>query len=152
MNDGAGIYLPSFWSEFVLSPWGHLQMRVSNNFNCFNTMPALNAYLASCTGGDTICEIVGGEARTTRILIRLNDPRVSTGLNFDLVADINLTDKREQEAFWKYRRQRRPTVCIMAPMCRSFGGSLRMHKHLHYETWKFHHDHLGELLARFPEW
>ena len=68
-------------------------MRASGRFFLFNKMLALTTYLMSSTEGDTICEIAGGEARTTRVLVRLRDHRITTGPNFDLVADIGLTDK-----------------------------------------------------------
>ena len=71
-------------------------------------------HLFSADDGDTICEIAGGEARTTRVLIRLNDKRI-IGPNFDLVADVDLTDKREQEEFLKYRKRKRPKACMMPP-------------------------------------
>ena len=94
----------------------------------FNKIQALTTYLVSSEDVDTICEIAGGEARTTRVLIRMNDKRFTIGPNFDLVADIDLTGKREQLAFWDYRKQRKPKVCIMSPMCRSFGGLSRLNK------------------------
>ena len=79
-------------------------------------MQALVTHLLSSKADeDTICEIAGGEARTTRVLIRMHGARISTGPNFDLVADIDLTKVAEQEAFWKYRNKRKPKVCVMAP-------------------------------------
>ena len=99
-------------------------------------MLALTTHLFTRDEGDTICEIAGGEARTTKILIRYNDKRLTTGPNFDLVADVDLTKPRKQEAPWEYRRKRRPKVCVMAPMCRSFGGRSRMNKYLHPDTYE----------------
>ena len=124
-------------------------MRLGSIYGIFNTMHAMATYLLASTVGDTICEIAGGEARTTRILIRLNDPRISTGPNFDLIADIDLTNQSEQASFWKYRKERRPKVCVMAPMCRSFGGRSRMNKILHPVTWQRHHDSVDRPLAQF---
>ena len=65
-------------------------------------MLAITAYLSSSGEGNTICEIAGGEARTTRILIRFNDKRVSAGLNFDFVVGVDLLLPEEQEVCWKY--------------------------------------------------
>ena len=124
-------------------------MRASRKFLLFNKLLALTTHLLSLDQGDTICEIAGGEARATRVLIRYNDKRISTGPNFDLVADVDLTDKHEQEAFWQYRQKRKPKVCVMAPMCRSFGGRSRMNRQLHPETWQRNHDMVDGPLARF---
>ena len=129
-------YLPVYWFQPVLPSWEQLQMRQGLNFPLFNKMQALTTYLVSADDGDTICEVAGGEARTTRVLIRMNDKRFTAGPNFDLVADIDLTDKREQLAFWDDRRKRKPKVCSMAPMCRSFGGWSRMNKVTNRGTWE----------------
>ena len=67
-------------------------MRACETFIVFNHMHALTAYLLKAQDGDTICEVAGGEARTTRVLIRLNDKRIKTGPNFDLVTDVDLTE------------------------------------------------------------
>ena len=125
-------------------------MRVGSNFLLFNGMPALITHLFSSKDvEDTICEIAGGEARTTRVLIRMHDKRIATGPNFDLVVGIDLTNKDEQIAFWQYRNKRKPKVCVMAPMCRSFGGRARMNKHLHPDTWKHNYDTVDKPLACF---
>ena len=85
-------YLPSYWFSPVLPTWDQLQVRAGENFILFNKMTALTTHLLTSTATeDTICEIAGGEARTTRVLIRMNDSSISTGPNFDLVADVDLT-------------------------------------------------------------
>ena len=112
-------------------------------------MSALDEFLASFSGGDAICEIAGGEARTTRILIRMNDPRIATGPDFDLITDVDLTDKHEQHAFWQYRRRRKPKVCVMSQMCRSFGGWSRLHKVTNQGTWQHNYDTVDKPLAKF---
>ena len=61
------------------------------------------------------------------------------------LADINLTDKHGQEAFWQYGQQRKPQICVMAPMCRSFGGRSRINRQLHPETWQQSLDETLEL-------
>ena len=95
-------YLPSYWFSPVLPTWDQLQVRAGETFLLFNKMIALTTHiLTSNATEDTICEIVGGEARTTRVLIRMNDSRISTGPNFDLVADVDITKDDEQIAFWK---------------------------------------------------
>ena len=102
-------YLPAYWFAPVLQPWEQLQARSCEHFLLFNCLKALNTHLFSIKAHeDTICEIAGGEARTTRVLIRLHDHRISTGPNFDLVADIDLTNNEEQWTFWQYRNKRKP--------------------------------------------
>ena len=94
-------YFPSRWFEPQLEPLDQMQMRTCDDMLVFNRLTSLTAYLLSSTEGDTICEIAGGEARTTRVLIRSNDKRITTGPNLNLAADIDLTDSREQQAFWE---------------------------------------------------
>ena len=143
-------YLPSYWFSPVLPTWDQLQVRAGENFLLFNKMTALTTHLLTSNATeDTICEIAGGEARTTRVLIRTNDSRISTGPNFDLVADIDLTKDDEQIAFWKYRIQRKPNVCVAAPMCRSFGGLSRLNRVKHHSTWQKNHDTVDKPLAHF---
>ena len=75
--------LPTYWFSPVLPPWEQLQVRAGENFLLFNGLPALITHLFSTKANeDTICEIAGGEARTTRVLVRLHDPRITTGPNF----------------------------------------------------------------------
>ena len=83
-------YFPTYWFEPCATPWDDLQCRVSDTFLTFNCMKALTTHLLKFDDGDTMCEICGGEARTTRILVRYNDKRLMTGPSFDMVADINL--------------------------------------------------------------
>ena len=142
-------YMPAYWFSPVLPSWENVQMRAGRNFLLFNGMPALTTHLLSKDVEDTSCEIAGGEARTTRVLIRFNNQRVTTGPNVDLVADADLTAQREQQAFWEYRRKRKPKVCVMAPMCRSFGGRSRMNRLLHPETYEHHLHTVDGPLAKF---
>ena len=80
-------------------------------------MIAMTTHLLTSTATeDTICEIAGGEARTTRVLIRMNDSRISTGPNFDLVADVDLTKKDEQKAFWDIDASESPR-CVSWLLC-----------------------------------
>ena len=112
-------------------------------------MTALTTYLINSTDGDTVCEIVGGEIRTTRVLIRLHDRRIRTGPNFDLVADIDLTNKSEQEACWTYRSNGKPKICIMAPACWSFGSRSRLNRVINPGTRKANCDNVDKPLAQF---
>ena len=126
IQGGTSDYFPNYWFEPSATPWEDLQLRVSDTFLTFNCMNATTTQLLKFDDGDTICEICGGESRATRVLVRYHDKRLTTGPNFDLVADIDLTNSQERAYFWEYRRRRRPKVCVMAPMCRSFGGRSRM--------------------------
>ena len=94
---GGADYLPAYWFEPFYSPCSDLQIRSTDECHIFNGMHALTTHLFSQDNGDTICEIAGGEARTTKILIRHHDKRLTTGPNFDLVADVDLTLPRERE-------------------------------------------------------
>ena len=78
-------HLPTDWPEPKPASWDDLHMRASNNVMLFKKMLALTTHLLSLDGGDANCEISGGEARATRIVIRHNDRRVTTGPNFFLL-------------------------------------------------------------------
>ena len=79
----------------------------------------------------------------------MNGKRITTGPNFDLIADVDLSDKLEQDAFWRYRRKRKPKACIMAPMCRSSGGWSRMNQVTDQRTWQYHYGTVDMPLAKF---
>ena len=147
--DRTGEYFPSYWFEPQLSTLDQLQMRACETFTIFNCMHALTVFLSKAPDGDAICEIAGGEARTTRVLIRQNDSRIRPGPNFDLVTDVDLAKPQEQQAFWSYRRQRKPKVCIMSPMRRSFGSWSHMNKVLNHDTWQQHYESVDKPLAQF---
>ena len=106
------------------------------------------AFLAQSPDGDTMCEIAGGEARTTRVMIRYHDKRIHPGPNFDLVTDVDLTNDREQQAFWDYRRQRKPNVCDMSPMCRSFGNWSHINKVINQEARRRNYESVDKPLAQ----
>ena len=66
----------------------------------------------------SVCEIAGGEARCSKILIK---HRVATGRNFDIACGSDLTIASEQRAFMNYRKMFHVQVVIMAPICGPFG-------------------------------
>ena len=97
MQCDEGNYLPVYWFEPNLSSWEDLQMRASSHFLLFSKMLAPTSYLLSLDDGDTICEIAGGEARTTRVPIRYNDKRTTAVPNFDHVDDLSPTNPQGQQ-------------------------------------------------------
>ena len=94
-GSGSG-YLPLYLFKPQLPTLDKLHMIPCDTFSVFNHLQALSVYLLNGGDGDPICEVAGGEARTTRILIRRNHNRIKPGPNFDLVTDVDLTDPQEQ--------------------------------------------------------
>ena len=66
-----------------------------------------------------ICEICGGEARTTQLGIRR---RLATGRNFDLVCGVDLNSPTQQKKVLHYIREHQVMVVIMSPTCGPFGA------------------------------
>ena len=68
----------------------------------FSDIQELLAYQVSLATQPVICEIAGGSAGTSRILLGY---RYKVGCNFDLVCGINLLNRAERDAFMRYRSQ-----------------------------------------------
>ena len=84
--------MSTYWFSPYNPPWDNLQLRVCDLFLTFNCMQAMTTHLLKYDDGDTMCELCGGEVRTTRVLVRYHNKKLTTGPNFDLVADIDLTE------------------------------------------------------------
>ena len=98
VQGNVGDDLPTYWPEPYYYSSSDIQLRANDNCYVFKFMMALTIHLSNYNEGDTICEIVGGEARTTKFRVRYHDKRPTGGPNFDLVADVVLTNPREQQA------------------------------------------------------
>ena len=68
-----------------------------------------------------VFELCGGDARTTRILIRRRS--ISASVNFDLVVGINLLDQAEVQLLYEYIDNHRPICGILSPPCTGLSGS-----------------------------
>ena len=86
--------------------------------------------------GLDLCELCGGEARTSRIAVR---KRLETGANFDLVTNVDLGDKAAQRMVLHYLDENRVLVAVMAPSCRALGPPSNLNKSLNYDTWYKHY-------------
>eukprot|EP00959_Pyramimonas_sp_CCMP1952_P328411 6875519-Pyramimonas_sp.AAC.1 len=80
-----------------------------------------------------VCEIAGGQARTSIILTRY---RTKVGKSFDIITGSDLTQSSEQKAFLHYRSSRGVRVVIMSPICGPFGGWSYMNRQLFPDTWE----------------
>ena len=81
---------------------------------CFTDWDHTNAFLAQKGAGIDLAEICGGEARTTQVGIRR---RLKTGLNFDLVTNFDLCNRKQSHYAYNYFVRNNVFCAIMAPVC-----------------------------------
>ena len=99
----------------------------------FTDVTELIAYQASLGSQPAVCEIAGGTARTSRILLGY---RKRIGRNFDLVCGIDLLNKKDRDAFMQYRARSRVRVVVMSPACSRFGGWSHLDRQIYQDTWR----------------
>ena len=75
--------------------------------------------LATVGPGVDICELSGGEARTTTVAVRRH---LQAGRNLDLVTQADLGDPEVQQTAMRYLLGNEVQVLLMAPSCRTFGS------------------------------
>ena len=95
-----------------------------------------------------VAEIMGGEGRTTQVLIRRG---FKAGMNFDCVVGCDLMRKDDEEALYRYLDRYKPKVLVMAPQCTGMAGwgSLNavINPEAHQRSVRISH-HLGNICAR----
>ena len=109
-------------------------MREYQHVTLFASMTAVEIY-ASRLDDDVeydVCEIAGGTARTSTILVRC---RVRAGKNFDLCTGVDMTNPQEQKAFMQFRANRGVQVVIMSPICSPFGGWSHVNRYNATDSW-----------------
>ena len=112
---------------------------------CFHDIYGLEAYQADLRVQPVACEIAGGSARTSRILLGY---REEVGHNFDLVCGIDLLNPKERDAFMRYRSRSRVRVVIMSPPCSRFGGWSYLNRAIYPDSWKERRGD-DEIIAKF---
>ena len=75
---------------------------------------------ASRLGQVDVVEIFGGEAGTSRVLVRRFN--TSVGPNFDLTCGFKLRDSKHIELLFRYFEACKPTVAVMGPPCTGLKG------------------------------
>ena len=119
----------------------------SSQHHVFNSMQSAWAFMTQNTmysGQHDICEICGGKAGTTQILLRRG---MTPGLNFDLSVNVNLCDPAEQAKLWSYLVKHQPRVILTGPPCTSFGAWAHYNKVHNHAAWKHSHV-IGLTIAR----
>ena len=95
-----------------------------------------------------VAEIMGGEGRTTQVLIRRG---FKAGMSFDCVVGCDLMRQDDEEALYDYIRRFKPKVLVMAPQCTGMAGwgSLNavINPQAHQRSVRISH-HLGNICAR----
>ena len=115
----------------------------------------LLSYLQSISKGiesDDFIEVFGGDGGCTRLGLRR---KLRCGKNFDLSCNIDLSQRSEEEALWRYIKAFKPMVIIMSPPCTAFGAWSAYNKvHAHeawYESYRLGRP-LAKLSAQIAQW
>ena len=83
--------------------------------------------------GLDVCELCGGEGRTTMIAIR---SYLGAGKSFDLQTLVDLSETDAQKPVMQYMDDNQVLVVVMSPNCRSVGPPSNLNKHLNPGTWQ----------------
>ena len=98
------------------------------------TMEEICNYVQTLPKSDVdFIELFGGKAGSTRVGIRRH---LRTGINFDLTADIDLSDAKEVNYLFWYLRKHQPLVVLMGPPCTAFGPWSHLNKVVAREAWE----------------
>ena len=79
-----------------------------------------------------ICELCGGEARTSRLAIRR---QLAVGKNFDLVCGVDLNSDHDQMYTEQYVKKHKPFIIVMAPTCTPYGKLANLNFKIHFDGW-----------------
>ena len=93
-----------------------LNMSIAEGSHSFGSMEDLMDYYVTLPPGVAVCEIAGGEARTTRVLCK---HRIPAGRNFDLVCGVDLALPQQQRALWRYLDYTQCMIVVMTTRMRN---------------------------------
>ena len=117
----------------------HVKVQRSPNAKYYLDFDALLEHWAAPADANVwvdIAELMGGQARTTRVLVRrMLKEGIRAGQNFDLVCGCNLRSKEGVASLWGYIELCRPLIFIMAPVCIGLAGWQSLNRVLHHDTW-----------------
>jgi hypothetical protein len=100
----------------------------------YTDMKSLYTFLQTLPSSNMdFMELFGGKAGCTRVGIRRH---LSTGVNFDLVADIDVSKAEDERYLWRYIHLHRPFVVLMGPPCTAFGPWSQLNKVKAPEAWE----------------
>ena len=95
-----------------------------------------------------VAEIMGGEGRTTQVLVRRG---YDGGENFDCVIGCDLMRADDEQRLYDYIDRYKPRVLVMAPQCTGMAGWGRfnavMNPEAHRRSERISH-HLGTICAK----
>ena len=121
------ITLFMFWGEVPYKHEANLLVVYPSNTE------ELLALLAARGEGIDVAEVCGGEARTTQLGVRR---RLTTGQNFDLVTDFDLSNSKDCHYAYQYFVRNNVLVAVMAPVCGPYGPISTLTRHMYPDTWK----------------
>ena len=109
--------VPAFWSQYGM-------MSMQEAFHARSSYPE--------DGLDCI-ELFGGKGSTTMILAKHHNLR--TGINFELLAGVDLSKAEDLNYLWTYILRNKPKVIILAPPCRGYTKWGHINKKINHEAW-----------------
>ena len=124
------------------------EVRRVANFTDYSILTEQHAYAHQDRSFVDVAEVMGGEGRTTQVLVRRG---YSSGDNFDCVVGCDLMRADEEQRLYDYIGRFKPKVLVMAPQCTGMAGWGRfnavMNPEAHQRSAAISH-HLGTICAR----
>ena len=81
-----------------------------------------------------VCELFGGEGRTSFLAAKLHD--LTSGVNFDLVCGFDLLCVEHVQLLWHYLHVMRPLIVVMAPPCTAFCRLQGLNRIINHAAWE----------------
>ena len=110
--------VPSYWHQFGV-------MTMEEAFVTRSSLPVDD-------GLDAI-ELFGGKGQTIMLLAKYHG--MKTGINFELLAGIDLQKESDIRFLHAYVDRNKPKVTIMAPPCKGYSKWGHLNKRINYEAW-----------------
>ena len=81
-----------------------------------------------------VCELFGGEGRTSFLAAKLHD--LTSGVKFDIVCGFDLLCVEHVQLLWHYLHVMRPLMVVMAPPCTAFCRLQGLNRIVNHAAWQ----------------
>ena len=129
---------------------GGSKLVAADFIDLYESMQVIHSYVVHKFGPAShvdILEVMGGEARTTQVMVRRND---RGGYNFYCVVGFDLMRADDEQCLYDYIRATKPFIVVMAPQCTGLAGWGNFNQMMNPEAHKRSVDislHLGRICA-----